>query len=116
MGNQNKRLKLEREAKERREGLIELLPNEINKEIEIWESIRSCNYSGKSSVFNKTIDVDNILKQLYKAKSDNKFAILQTKPLYAYYYSEEEKRIDEERRKLEEEERRKREKEERQKV
>lgn len=100
MGNQN--LELERE---RREGKIELLPSAINEEIKIWESIKSCKYSEKSIVFFKTIDVNNILNQLYKAKTDNKLVEMKAKPLYIYYYSEEEKRKDEEERRKREEER-----------
>lgn len=104
MGNQ-------KHERERREEKIELLPSAINEEIKIWESIKSCKYSEKSIVFFRTIDVNNILNQLYKAKTDNKLVEMKTKPLYIYYYSEEEKRkAEEEIRKLEEE-RRKREEE-----
>ena len=60
----------------------------IDEEIKIWESIKSCNYSDKSVIFNKNINVDEILKQLNKAKQEKKFQLLETWPL-----SVEEERI-----------------------
>jgi hypothetical protein len=53
----------------------------IDEEIKIWESIKSCNYSDKSVIFNKNINVDEILKQLNKAKQEKKFQLLETWPL-----------------------------------
>lgn len=82
-------------------------PEAIDTEIKVWETIKSYGFSEKSIIFYKTINIDNILKQLYKAKNDHKILEIETKSLYIYYYSEEEKRRDEERRRLEEEERKK---------
>jgi hypothetical protein len=53
----------------------------IDEEIKIWESIKSCNYSDKSVIFNKNINVDEILKQLNKAKQEKKFQFLEIWPL-----------------------------------
>jgi len=57
----------------------------IDEEIEIWESIKSCNYSDKSVIFNKNINVNEILKQLNKAKQEKKFDRLETWPLSVNY-------------------------------
>ena len=79
------------------------IPEEIDGEIKLWESIKSCNYSQRSVMFNTNIDVDNILKQLSKAKQDKKAVKLEIRPLHVYYQSEEEKRkLEEERKKFEE--------------
>ena len=53
----------------------------IDEEIKIWESIKSCNYSDKSVIFNKNINVDEILKQLNKAIQEKKFQFLEIWPL-----------------------------------
>ena len=57
----------------------------IDEEIKIWESIKSCNYSDKSVIFNKNINVDEILMQLNKAKPEKKFERLETWPLSVHY-------------------------------
>ena len=57
----------------------------IDEEIKIWELIKSCNYSNKSVIFNKNINVDEILKQLNKAKQEKKFDGLETWPLSVHY-------------------------------
>ena len=54
------------------------IPEEIDEEIKFWESIKSCNYSQKSILFNKIINADDILIQLYKAKQDKKEVKLKT--------------------------------------
>lgn len=91
---------------------IMLSPEAIDGEIKLWESIKSCDYSQKSDIFRKYINVDLVLEQLHKAKQDNKVAKLETKSFYLYYLSEEEKRqIEEEERKKREEERKRREEE-----
>ena len=53
----------------------------IDEEIKIWESIKSCNYSDKSVIFNKNVNVDEILKQLNKYKQEKIFKNLETWPL-----------------------------------
>ena len=88
-------------------------PEAIDGEIKIWESIKSYGYSQKSAIFQKNINVNNVLSQLYKAKKDNKVVDIKTQPLYVYYKSEEEKReeerkrLEEQRKKLEEQKRKK---------
>ena len=54
------------------------IPEEIDEEIKFWESIKSCNYSQKSILFDKIINADDILIQLYKAKQDKKEVKLKT--------------------------------------
>jgi hypothetical protein len=109
MGQNHKIDEIDRKRKHE----IMLSPEAIDGEIQIWESIKSCDYSQKSDIFRKYIDVDSVLKQLYKAKQDNKVVQLDTLAFYLYYLSEEEKRKLEEERKKREEERKKREEEER---
>ena len=58
---------------------------QLDEEIKIWELIKSCNYSDKSVIFHKNINVDEILKQLNKAKQEKKFDGLETWPLSVYY-------------------------------
>lgn len=100
MGNSNKKEPVS----------LTFTPSAIDGEIKVWESIKLSGYSERSSIFNQNIDVDNVLRQLYKAKKDNKVVKIRTDSLYIYYYSEEERRKDEEeRRKREEEEKRKKE-------
>ena len=106
MGQNHKIDEIDRKRKHE----IMLSPEAIDGEIKIWESIKSCDYSQKSDIFRKYIDVDSVLKQLYKAKQDNKVVQLDTLAFYLYYLSEEEKRkLEEERKKREEEERKYRE-------
>ena len=57
----------------------------IDEEIKIWESIKSCNYSDKSVIFNKNVNVDEILKQLNKYKQEKIFKNLETWPLSVGY-------------------------------
>ena len=66
------------------------IPEEIDDEIKFWESIKSCNYSQKSILFDKIINVDDILIQLYKAKQDKKEVKLETFSLSVYYKTIEE--------------------------
>ena len=47
---------------------------EIDNEIKFWETIKNNNYSEKSELFKK-IYIDEILRELKKAKHDNKNAI-----------------------------------------
>ena len=68
------------------------IPEEIDEEIKFWESIKSCNYSQKSILFDKIINADDILIQLYKAKQDKKEVKLKTFDLSIYYKTEEERR------------------------
>ena len=94
---------------------ITFSPEAIEAEIKVWESIKTCGFGQKSVLFNKCIDVENVLLQLYKAKKDRKIVEIKTKNFYTYYYSEDERRADEERKRREEEEKRKREEEEKKK-
>ena len=47
---------------------------EIDNEIKFWETIKNNNYSEKSELFKK-IYIDEILRELKKAKHDNENAI-----------------------------------------
>lgn len=85
------------EIDRKRSGLISLSPDAIDGEIKFWESIKSCNYSDRSLIFKRAIDVDNVLRQLYKAKKERKLVDLTIKSLYIEYETEEEKREREER-------------------
>ena len=53
---------------------IMLSCEEIDNEIKFWETIKNNNYSEKSELFKK-INIDEILRELKKAKHDNKNAI-----------------------------------------
>ena len=64
------------------------IPEEIDEEIKFWESIKSCNYSQKSILFDKIINADDILIQLYKAKQDKKEVKLEMFSLKIYYETE----------------------------
>ena len=99
MGNKN-------EYEHERIEKVVLSQNSIEEEIKIWESIKSCNYKEKSILFYKTVNIDEILEQLYKAKRDNKVVEMSAKSLNVYYYSEDERRRDEEERRRREEEQR----------
>ena len=66
------------------------IPEEIDEEIKFWESIKSCNYSQKSILFDKIINADDILIQLYKAKQDKKEVKLETFDFSILYKTEEE--------------------------
>ena len=68
------------------------IPEEIDEEIKFWESIKSCNYSQKSILFDKIINADDILIQLYKAKQDKKEVKLETFDFSILYKTEEERR------------------------
>ena len=68
------------------------IPEEIDEEIKFWESIKSCNYSQKSILFDKIINADDILIQLYKAKQDKKEVKLKTFDFSIYYKTLEERR------------------------
>ena len=61
----------------------------IEAEIKVWELIKSCNYSDKSFLFKRNINVDNVLKELYKAKEQKKLVELKTKSLFVKYWTEE---------------------------
>ena len=63
----------------------------IDAEIKVWESIKSCNYFKKSYLFKRKIDVDKILKELYRAKEAKKVVELKTESLFLHYMSEEER-------------------------
>ena len=82
-------------------------PEAIDTEIKVWETIKSYGFSEKSIIFYKTINIDNILEQLYKAKNDHKILEIETRSLYINYFSEEEKRQFEEMIRSGEEERKK---------
>ena len=69
---------------------------EIDREIAFWESIKSYCYSEKSKIFSKTIDIDSVLKQLKKAKLDNKSVEIETQNMRVYYISEDERQNKEE--------------------
>ena len=79
------------------------LPEEIDEEIKFWESIKSCNYSQKSILFDKIINADDILIQLYKAKQDKKEVKLEMFSLKIYYEREEMRKFREDIRRLGEE-------------
>jgi hypothetical protein len=82
---------LKRAHKLRMENNI-FIPEEIDEEIKFWESIKSCNYSQKSILFDKIINADDILIQLYKAKQDKKKVKLKTFDFSILYKTEEERR------------------------
>ena len=82
---------LKRAHKLRMENNI-FIPEEIDEEIKFWESIKSCNYSQKSILFDKIINADDILIQLYKAKQDKKEVKLKTFDFSIYYKTLEERR------------------------
>ena len=79
------------------------IPEEIDEEIKFWESIKSCNYSQKSILFDKIINADDILIQLYKAKQDKKEVKLEMFSLKIYYEREEMRKFRENIRRLGEE-------------
>ena len=62
------------EINEARKRKIILSLEEIDNEIKFWETIKNNNYSEKSELFKK-IDIDQILRELKKAKHDNENAI-----------------------------------------
>ena len=82
---------LKRAHKLRMENNI-FIPEEIDEEIKFWESIKSCNYSQKSILFDKVINADDILIQLYKAKQDKKEVKLKTFDFSILYKTKEERR------------------------
>ena len=62
------------EINEARKRKIILSYEEIDNEIKFWETIKNNNYSEKSELFKK-IYIDEILRELKKAKHDNENAI-----------------------------------------
>ena len=62
------------EINEARKRNIILSCEEIDNEIKFWETIKNNNYSEKSELFKK-IYIDEILRELKKAKHDNENAI-----------------------------------------
>ena len=62
------------EINEARKRKIILSYEEIDNEIKFWETIKNNNYSEKSELFKK-IYIDQILRELKKAKHDNENAI-----------------------------------------
>ena len=62
------------EINEARKRNIILSCEEIDNEIKFWETIKNNNYSEKSELFKK-ICIDEILRELKKAKHDNENAI-----------------------------------------
>ena len=57
----------------------------IDEEINFWETIKACNYKDKSVIFNKNINIDEILIQLNKAKQEKKYEELEIWPVNVYY-------------------------------
>ena len=57
----------------------------IDEEINFWETIKACNYKDKSVIFNKNINIDKILIQLNKAKQEKKYEELEIWPVNVYY-------------------------------
>ena len=57
----------------------------IDEEINFWETIKTCNYKDKSVIFNKNINIDEILIQLNKAKQEKKYEELEIWPVNVYY-------------------------------
>ena len=79
----------ENELEDKRENLLMFSSEGIEAEIKVWELIKSCNYSDKSFLFKRNINVDNVLKELYKAKEQKKLVELKTKSLFVKYWTEE---------------------------
>jgi hypothetical protein len=80
----------ENELEDKRKNLLMFSSEGIEAEIKVWELIKSCNYSDKSFLFKRNINVDNVLKELYKAKEQKKVVELETKSLFVNYWTEEE--------------------------
>ena len=57
----------------------------IDEEINFWETIKACNYKDKSVIFNKNINIDKILIQLNKAKQEKKYEELEIWPVNVHY-------------------------------
>ena len=83
--------KRKEELKKQRESNLMFSYEGIDAEIKVWESIKSCNYFKKSYLFKRKIDVDKILKELYRAKEAKKVVELTTESLFLHYMSEEER-------------------------
>ena len=81
--------KRENELEDKRKNLLMFSSEGIEAEIKVWELIKSCNYSDKSFLFKRNINVDNVLKELYKAKEQKKLVELKTKSLFVKYWTEE---------------------------
>ena len=108
MGNHDYMSQKRNEINIARERNIDLSSEEIDNEMKFWETIKNCNYSQKSDLFRKNIDIDEILKQLNEAKLNKKDVYFFNASAFCIYYlSEEEKRKIEEERKKREEERKK---------
>ena len=82
--------KRENELEIERKNLLMFSSEGIEAEIKVWELIKSCNYSDKSFLFKRNINVDNVLKELYKAKEHKKLVELKTKSLFVKYWTEKE--------------------------
>ena len=80
----------EEELENKRKNLLMFSFEGIEAEIKVWELIKSFNYSDKSFLFKRKINVDNVLKELYKAKEQKKVVELETKSLFVNYWTEEE--------------------------
>ena len=78
------------ELEDKRKNLLMFSFEGIEAEIKVWELIRSCHYSDKSFIFKRKIDVDDILKELYKAKEQKKVVELKTRSLFVNYMTAEE--------------------------
>ena len=76
------------EINEARKRNIILSCEEIDNEIKFWETIKNNNYSEKSELFKK-IYIDEILRELKKAKHDNENAISPVEIDYEMYFWEE---------------------------
>ena len=93
----------EEELENERKNLLMFSFEGIEAEIKVWELIKSFNYSDKSFLFKRKINVDNVLKELYKAKEQKKVVELETKSLFVNYWTEEEIKKYIEKKKLENE-------------
>ena len=62
---------------------------EIDNEIKFWETLKNKDYPEKSELFKKNIDIDEILKQLKKAKHDKENALSPVEIDYEIHFWEE---------------------------
>ena len=91
----------ENELEDKRKNLLMFSSEGIEAEIKVWELIKSFNYSDKSFLFKRKINVDNILKELYEAKEKKKVVEIQTRSLFINYMTEEERKKLEKKKRLE---------------
>ena len=91
----------EKNLENERKNLLMFSFEGIEAEIKVWELIKSFNYSDKSFLFKRKINVDNILKELYEAKEKKKVVEIQTRSLFINYMTEEERKKLEEKKRLE---------------